>query len=69
MATSVKSKSYSDCDLFVVPNISFNFVENYVRSSNKASGESYISKGYKYFSEHYIFGIKGKCIYSFPLLL
>jgi len=40
---------YSDRDLFIVPEFTYSFVENYIR--NKASGDAYLGKGYTYFSE------------------
>jgi len=51
--------TYSDRDLFIVPECRYTFVENYIRNWNKASGDAYLGKGHKYFSESYIFGIKG----------
>jgi hypothetical protein len=39
--------SYSDRDLYLVPNITFAFVEKYIKSNTKSSGESHINPGYK----------------------
>ena len=54
------SASYSDRDLDLIPFLTFSFVEDYVKSKKASSGDSHISKGYKYFSEKYIHDLKGK---------
>jgi len=49
-------------DLGLVPNITFTFVEQFIKSKCKASGEQPMNKGVKYFSEGYIHSIKGKFV-------
>ncbi|KAK2156670.1 hypothetical protein LSH36_207g00044 [Paralvinella palmiformis] len=49
---------YSDRDLFIVPEFTYSFVENYNRNRNKVFGDAYLGKSHKYFSESSIFGIK-----------
>ena len=52
--------SYSERDISLIPNITFSFVESYIKSTKKSSGDKSINKGYKYFSEGYIQDLKGK---------
>ena len=55
--------SYSERDISLIPNITFSFVESYIKSTKKSSGDKSINKGYKYFSEGYIQDLKGKIIF------
>ena len=55
-----------ECDLSIVPYFTHAFVEKYVKLKSASSGESYIDKGYKYFSEGYIGQIN--CEYKFLFL-
>ena len=41
--------------------INLSFVESIVKSGSRSQGDKEISKGYKYFSEKYIFNISGIC--------
>ena len=54
MAYSLENK-----DLSKVPYFTHGFVEEYIKIKSTSSGESYIGKGYKYFSEGYIGDITG----------
>lgn len=61
------STSYSERDLDFVPVITFTFIEQYIKSNKKSSGEKSMNKGYKYFSESYIEDLRGEymfCIFS-----
>ncbi|CAC5370189.1 unnamed protein product [Mytilus coruscus] len=51
------SDSTSTKDLTFLPAINFSFVESVVKSGSKSQGDKEISKGYKYFSEKYLFNI------------
>ncbi|CAC5392186.1 unnamed protein product [Mytilus coruscus] len=51
------SDSTSTKDLTFLPAINFSFVESVVKSGSKSRGDKEISKGYKYFSEKYLFNI------------
>ena len=55
---SVDRVTYSDHDLLIVPEFTYSFVENYIRNKNKASGNAYLGKGHKDFSESKTFGIQ-----------
>ena len=52
--------SYSDRDISLIPNVTFSFVENYIKCNKISSGQKSINKGFKYFSEGYIHELKGK---------
>ena len=60
--------NYSDKDLAILPAdvLTQNFVDNYLKSTPHASGESHISKAYKYFHEKYLSGRQSK--YQFTLI-
>ncbi len=66
MASGVTKDSPYYRDLACVPQISFGFVEEYVTEKSKSSGESHISKGYKYFSEAFIHSIRDECTVPSP---
>ncbi|KAJ8305226.1 hypothetical protein KUTeg_017218 [Tegillarca granosa] len=53
--------SYSERDLDIIPEITFCFVENYIKSKKDSSGKKSINKGFKYFSEGYITELKDGC--------
>ena len=50
----------SELDLTVVPALTFEFVDDYAMAKSQASGQRHQTKGYKYFGEGYIHGVKGK---------
>ena len=52
--------SYSDRDASIIPNISFSFVETYIKANKHSSGNKSINKGFKFYSEGYIHNLKGK---------
>ena len=53
--------SYSNRDLSIIPiEFDLELVSKFVKSRSKASGDSHINKGYKYFHEGYIHNITGK---------
>ncbi|CAC5367259.1 unnamed protein product [Mytilus coruscus] len=51
------SDSTSTMDLTCLQAINFSFVESVVKSGSKSQGDKEIAKGYKYFSEKYLFNI------------
>ncbi|XP_056000210.1 uncharacterized protein LOC125676125 [Ostrea edulis] len=65
-------KASATHDLSIVPDLTFGFVEKFVKRDSQSLGEKEISKGYKYFCERYVTNItthnavngcvvKGKC--------
>ena len=56
------ASSYSDRDLDFVPYLTFSYVENYIKSMKKSSGQKTFNKGFKYFYEGYYQDLKGKHI-------
>ena len=52
--------SYSERDLSLIPEITFTFVESYIKDNKHSSGNKSINKGYKFYSESYIGSLKGK---------
>ncbi|CAC5359642.1 unnamed protein product [Mytilus coruscus] len=58
------SDSTSTKDLTCLPAINFSFVESVVKSGSKSQGDKEIFKGYKYFSEKYLFDISGPVLES-----
>ena len=67
-ASSQINNTYCDKDLSLVPEeLTFGFIENYVKNTTACSGKEYMSKGVKYYSENYIHDIKGKYKYIHTL--
>ena len=54
------ASNYNYRDLDLIPDLTFTFVEQYIKSNKHSSGEKPINKGFKYFSEGYVHDIKGK---------
>ena len=52
--------SASENDLRGLLNLSFTFVENYLSSKNKASGEKSQSKGCIYYAEKHVKNLRGE---------
>ena len=52
--------AYSDRDLDFVPYFTFSYVESYIKSMKKSSGQKTFNKGFKYFHEGYYQELKGK---------
>jgi hypothetical protein len=50
---------YNERDLDIIPDLTFTYVENYVKSCKSLSGQKSVNKGFKYFSERYIHDLKG----------
>ncbi|XP_052798027.1 uncharacterized protein LOC128230070 [Mya arenaria] len=58
MAEALAPASYSHHDLDLIPQLTFSFIENYVKDNKTSSGEKSIDKGFKYYSESYIQDLK-----------
>ncbi|KAJ8307894.1 hypothetical protein KUTeg_014541 [Tegillarca granosa] len=54
----IMASLYSDRDLNLIPELTFAFVENYIKENKFSSGKKSINKGFKYFSEGYIKDLK-----------
>lgn len=54
--------SYSDRDTSFIPDITFSFVESYIKANKFSSGNKSIHSGYKFYSEGYIHSLKGKTV-------
>jgi len=59
--------AYSEVDLALVPEISFSFVELYIKQNKGSSAQKQLNKGFKYFCEGYIHNLRGKQLYRFVL--
>lgn len=55
----IMASLYSDKDLNLIPELTFAFVENYIKENKFSSRKKSINKGFKYFSEGYIKDLKG----------
>lgn len=55
----IMANCYNERDLDIIPDLTFTFVENYVKSCKSSSGQKSVNKGFKYFSEGYIHDLKG----------
>lgn len=53
-------------DLSIIPEglLTTEFVDDYLRSKSKASGDKHVSKGYKYFHEDYVKDRQSKCTFA-----
>lgn len=47
-------------DLSLVPDVTFAFVENFIKSQSTSSGKEQMTKGFKYYSEQYVQSVSGK---------
>ena len=47
-------------DLTLVPDITFGFVEDFIKSHSTSSGKEQMTKGFKYYSEQYVHSVSGK---------
>lgn len=63
--------SYSNRDISLIPDISFSFVESYIRTCRDSSGDKSINKGFKYYSEGFVHDLKGMFLFCYivPLTL
>ena len=53
--------SYLSRDLSLISNdLTFDFVDNYIKGKSRSSGANHTSKGEKYFSETYLSNMKGR---------
>ena len=50
-------------DLSLVPEITFAFVEEFIKSHSTSSGKEQMTKGFKYHSEQYVHSVSGKFSY------
>ena len=53
------SLSMETQDISKVPTINFTFIENFIKQNSKSSGDKEITKGFLYFSEAFVHGIRG----------
>ena len=56
---AIMATNYCNRDLDLIPQLTFSFMEHYIKSNKSSSGEKSIDKGFKYVSEGYIHDIKG----------
>ena len=59
MAAS-SGENMSTRDLSKLPDISFTFVEDFIKGHGTSSGEEQMAKGLKYYSEEYVHSVSGK---------
>lgn len=52
--------AYSEVDLSLFPDINFSFVELNIKQNKGSSDQNSPNKGFKYFFEGYIRGLRGK---------
>lgn len=56
----VEEKASAIKDLTSVPDLTFGYVESYVKNVSQSLWDKELSKGYKYFCEKYVTNISGK---------
>ncbi|CAG2189628.1 unnamed protein product [Mytilus edulis] len=61
MAASTTNGTSSK-DLSHLPDISFAFVEEFIRKHSQSSGKEQMTKGFKYYSEEYVHSVSGKIL-------
>ena len=59
MASSAVTAAFTK-DLSLVPEITFAFVEDFIKSHSTSSGKEQMTKGFKYYSEQYVHTVSGK---------
>jgi hypothetical protein len=59
MAAS-SGENISTRDLSKLPDISFTFVDDFIKGHGTSSGKEQMAEGFKYYSEDYVHSISGK---------